>query len=75
MASGATANGLTISSGGTLEVLSGALVSGTIVSSGGLETVEGVMLFADGSREEIARMTKREMADRILDLIRPRLKS
>lgn len=33
----------------------------------------GVMLFADGSREELARMTKREMADRILDLIRPRL--
>jgi phosphopantothenoylcysteine decarboxylase/phosphopantothenate--cysteine ligase len=35
---------------------------------------EGVMLFADGSREELPRMTKREMADRILDLIKPRLK-
>jgi phosphopantothenoylcysteine decarboxylase/phosphopantothenate--cysteine ligase len=34
---------------------------------------EGVMLFADGTREELARMTKREMADRILDLVRPRL--
>ena len=34
---------------------------------------EGVMLFADGSREELTRMTKREMADRILDLVRPRL--
>jgi phosphopantothenoylcysteine decarboxylase/phosphopantothenate--cysteine ligase len=36
---------------------------------------EGVMLFADGTREELPRMTKREMADRILDLVRPRLKS
>jgi phosphopantothenoylcysteine decarboxylase/phosphopantothenate--cysteine ligase len=36
---------------------------------------EGVMLFADGSREELPRMTKREMADRILDLIKPRLKA
>src|SRR6266851_5602272 len=36
---------------------------------------EGVMLFADGSREDLPRMTKREMADRILDLVRPRLKS
>jgi len=35
---------------------------------------EGVMLFADGSREELPRMTKREMADRILDLVKPRLK-
>jgi phosphopantothenoylcysteine decarboxylase/phosphopantothenate--cysteine ligase len=35
---------------------------------------EGVMLFADGTREELPRMTKREMADRILDLVRPRLK-
>ncbi len=33
----------------------------------------GVMLFADGSREDLPRMTKREMADRILDLVRPRL--
>jgi phosphopantothenoylcysteine decarboxylase/phosphopantothenate--cysteine ligase len=35
----------------------------------------GVMLFADGTHEELPRMTKREMADRILDLVRPRLKS
>jgi len=34
---------------------------------------EGVMLFADGSREDLPRMTKREMADRILDLVHPRL--
>ncbi len=34
---------------------------------------EGVMLFADGTREELPRMTKREMADRILDLVHPRL--
>ena len=33
----------------------------------------GVMLFADGASEELPRMTKREMADRILDLVRPRL--
>src|SRR5258708_8236313 len=34
---------------------------------------EGVILFADGSRQEIERMTKRAMADRILDLVGPRL--
>ena len=39
----------------------------------GSEYNEGVMLFADGSREELPRMTKREMADRILDLVRPHL--
>jgi phosphopantothenoylcysteine decarboxylase / phosphopantothenate---cysteine ligase len=33
----------------------------------------GVVLFADGTRQEIERMTKREMADRILDLVSPRL--
>jgi len=33
----------------------------------------GVILFADGTRHEIERMTKREMADRILDLVGPRL--
>jgi phosphopantothenoylcysteine decarboxylase/phosphopantothenate--cysteine ligase len=33
----------------------------------------GVILFADGTRQEIERMTKREMADRILDSIVPRL--
>jgi phosphopantothenoylcysteine decarboxylase / phosphopantothenate---cysteine ligase len=36
---------------------------------------EGVMLFADGSRDELPRMTKRDMADRILDLVVPRLSS
>jgi phosphopantothenoylcysteine decarboxylase/phosphopantothenate--cysteine ligase len=39
----------------------------------GSEYNEGMMLFADGSREELPRMTKREMADRILDLVRPHL--
>jgi len=39
----------------------------------GSEYNEGVMLFADGARETLPRMTKREMADRILDLIVPRL--
>jgi phosphopantothenoylcysteine decarboxylase/phosphopantothenate--cysteine ligase len=39
----------------------------------GSEYNEGVMLFADGQREALPRMTKREMADRILDLVRPRL--
>ena len=34
----------------------------------------GIMLFADGSRHELARTTKREMADRILDLVLSRLK-
>ncbi len=34
---------------------------------------EGVMLFADGAREELPRMTKRAMADRILDLVHTRL--
>jgi phosphopantothenoylcysteine decarboxylase / phosphopantothenate---cysteine ligase len=33
----------------------------------------GVILFADGTRQDIERMTKREMADRILDLVGPRL--
>jgi phosphopantothenoylcysteine decarboxylase/phosphopantothenate--cysteine ligase len=34
----------------------------------------GVLLFADGARHELEKMTKREMADRILDLVVPRLK-
>jgi len=34
---------------------------------------EGVMLFADGAREDLPRMTKRDMADRILDLVHSRL--
>jgi phosphopantothenoylcysteine decarboxylase/phosphopantothenate--cysteine ligase len=33
----------------------------------------GILMFADGTREELERMTKRSMADRILDLVRPRL--
>jgi phosphopantothenoylcysteine decarboxylase / phosphopantothenate---cysteine ligase len=34
----------------------------------------GVVMFTDGSRHELEKMTKREMADRILDLVVPRLK-
>ncbi len=34
----------------------------------------GVILFSDGARHVLDRMTKREMADRILDLVLPRLK-
>ena len=34
----------------------------------------GVVIFADGSSHELEKMTKREMADRILDLVVPRLK-
>ncbi len=34
----------------------------------------GELLFADGTRYEMARMTKREMADRILALVLPHLK-
>ena len=33
----------------------------------------GLIVFADGSRQEIERVTKRDMADRILDAIVPRL--
>ena len=33
----------------------------------------GVLLFADGARHELARSTKREMAERILDLVLPKL--
>ncbi len=33
----------------------------------------GIVCFADGSRHELEKMTKREMADRILDLVVPRL--
>lgn len=33
----------------------------------------GIVFFADGSRHELAKMTKREMADHILDLVVPRL--
>ena len=34
----------------------------------------GVLLFADGSRHELQKATKREMADRILDLVLPKLR-
>src|SRR5690348_16635195 len=34
----------------------------------------GLLLFADGSRHELEKATKREMSDRILDLVLPRLK-
>jgi phosphopantothenoylcysteine decarboxylase / phosphopantothenate---cysteine ligase len=33
----------------------------------------GVLLFSDGSRQELEKATKREMADRILDLVLPKL--
>ena len=33
----------------------------------------GIVFFADGSHHELEKMTKREMADRILDLVVPRL--
>ena len=39
----------------------------------GSEYNAGVLLFADGSRHELAKATKREMADRILDLVLPKL--
>ncbi|MEO8744839.1 MAG: bifunctional phosphopantothenoylcysteine decarboxylase/phosphopantothenate--cysteine ligase CoaBC [Candidatus Dormiibacterota bacterium] len=35
----------------------------------------GIVFFADGSRHDLQKMTKREMADRILDLVAPRLRS
>jgi phosphopantothenoylcysteine decarboxylase / phosphopantothenate---cysteine ligase len=34
----------------------------------------GVVFFSDGSRQDLDRMPKREMADRILDLVLPRLR-
>jgi phosphopantothenoylcysteine decarboxylase/phosphopantothenate--cysteine ligase len=40
----------------------------------GSEYNAGVLFFADGSRHDLEKMTKREMADRILDLVLPRLK-
>ena len=33
----------------------------------------GIVFFTDGSRHELEKMTKREMSDRILDLVVPRL--
>jgi phosphopantothenoylcysteine decarboxylase/phosphopantothenate--cysteine ligase len=40
----------------------------------GSEYNAGVLHFADGSRHELDKATKREMADRILDLVLPKLK-
>ncbi len=40
----------------------------------GSEYNAGVLLFSDGSRHELEKSTKREMADRILDLVLPKLK-
>jgi phosphopantothenoylcysteine decarboxylase / phosphopantothenate---cysteine ligase len=40
----------------------------------GSEYNAGVLLFADGARHELEKATKREMADRILDLVLPKLK-
>src|SRR4029077_8617897 len=34
----------------------------------------GVLLFADGSRHDLEKATKREMADKILDFVLPKLK-
>ncbi|WP_338205567.1 bifunctional phosphopantothenoylcysteine decarboxylase/phosphopantothenate--cysteine ligase CoaBC [Candidatus Nephthysia bennettiae] len=39
----------------------------------GSEHNAGLLLFRDGTRVELARMGKREMADRILDAVAPRL--
>jgi len=41
----------------------------------GSDNNAGVVMFADGSSHVLAKMTKREMADHILDLVVPRLKS
>ena len=40
----------------------------------GSEFNAGLLLFADGSRFELDKATKREMSDRILDLVLPKLK-
>jgi phosphopantothenoylcysteine decarboxylase/phosphopantothenate--cysteine ligase len=40
----------------------------------GSEYNAGVLLFADGSRHDLDKATKREMADKILDLVLPKLK-
>jgi phosphopantothenoylcysteine decarboxylase / phosphopantothenate---cysteine ligase len=39
----------------------------------GSEHNAGLLLFRDGTRVELERMTKREMADRMLDAVVPRL--
>jgi phosphopantothenoylcysteine decarboxylase/phosphopantothenate--cysteine ligase len=40
----------------------------------GSEYNAGLLVFADGTRHELEKATKREMADRILDFVLPRLK-
>ncbi|HEX2647397.1 MAG TPA: phosphopantothenoylcysteine decarboxylase, partial [Candidatus Dormibacteraeota bacterium] len=40
----------------------------------GSEFNAGIMFFADGARHDLEKMTKREMADKILDLVLPKLK-
>jgi len=40
----------------------------------GSEYNAGALLFADGSRHELEKATKREMSDKILDLVLPHLK-
>jgi len=40
----------------------------------GSEYNAGVLLFANGKRHDLEKMTKREMADKILDLVLPDLK-
>jgi phosphopantothenoylcysteine decarboxylase/phosphopantothenate--cysteine ligase len=40
----------------------------------GSEYNAGVLLFADGSRHDLEKATKREMADKILDFVLPKLK-
>ncbi len=39
----------------------------------GSEHNAGILFFADGAQHDLEKMTKREMADRILDLVLPRL--
>jgi phosphopantothenoylcysteine decarboxylase/phosphopantothenate--cysteine ligase len=41
----------------------------------GVDHNAGVLFFRDGARIDIERVTKREMADRILDAVVPRLTS
>jgi len=40
----------------------------------GSEYNAGLLMFADGARYELEKATKREMADKILDLVLPHLK-
>jgi phosphopantothenoylcysteine decarboxylase/phosphopantothenate--cysteine ligase len=40
----------------------------------GSEFNAGILFFADGARHDLEKMTKREMADKILNLVLPKLK-